>query len=152
MAAFPGRRRVPAASSCFASLPLTPSLLLLCSASYMYYLCSASQSHIISALALFCTASNNTSALSHLTLPLPFISPLLCFGFLLLLSLSPLCSCHPAAILPLPCYVLPYMYVLLNSICYYHHWYFIPSQAQNVVFNVRKKMSKLPELGGGGSS
>ena len=35
---------------------------------------------------------------------------------------------------------------------HYHHWYCIPSYAQNVVFDVRKKMTKLPELGEGGVS
>ena len=34
--------------------------------------------------------------------------------------------------------------------CRYQHWYFIPSYAQNVVFDVQKKMTKLPELGGVG--
>ena len=33
---------------------------------------------------------------------------------------------------------------------YYHHQYFFPPYAQNVVFVGRKKSVKLPELGGGG--
>ena len=32
---------------------------------------------------------------------------------------------------------------------YYHHQYFFPSHAQNVVFVGRKKRTKVPELGGG---
>ena len=32
---------------------------------------------------------------------------------------------------------------------YYHHQYFFPPYAQNVVFVGRKKSVKLPELGGG---
>ena len=31
---------------------------------------------------------------------------------------------------------------------HYHHWYFIGSYAQNVVFDVQKKRTKLPQLGG----
>ena len=33
---------------------------------------------------------------------------------------------------------------------HYHHWHFFWSYAQNIVFDVRKKRTKLPELGSGG--